>query len=517
MLAAARFAELITAILTLISRMHKINLDLVKQIAAHRRARPVSEKLRRLERQLSLPLVGLENSMRTPASADAPQKPRREPRAKGQNGGRRLPPANWVHKDMHNLVPPEQRKCPDCGDEMKTVGYSESEYFEVIPAQIFVYHRKDERVSCPKHHTIVSAVAPPRIAPGGILGDTLIVEAVADKYLDKLPIERQANRFKHAGVPIAPQTLGRSVAAAIDWVAPIARAIVKETRASELLATDATGLPVLDQDHPLGVRNGTMWCWVGDNRWVSFFYSPIGDSDSVKKFLEEDLCRTVQCDGTNVLSFLERAGGKRPGCWSHARHRLVAAARSGEALALVGLEKIARLFEIERLARMSNDTAEQRFARRREQSAPALDELLSWVNSQRKIVPPKSLMGKALGYLHRQWKRLTLFLEDGRIELTNNRVERELRSLVIGRKNWLFAYGDLGGRRAAQILTIIGSCIAHQVNPRAYLHTVIRLIINGFPNHRLRELLPDRITEAHPELGLPKRGPPALPEDSSTG
>jgi transposase len=141
-----------------------------------------------------------------------------------------------------------------------------------------------------------------------------------------------------------------------------------------------------------------------------------------------------------------------------------------------------------------------------------LTELRAWVTEQRAVIPPKTPLGKALGYLHRQWNRLILFLDDGRIELTNNRVERELRSLVLGRKNWLFAYGDLGGERAATILTILGTCIAQRVNPRAYLHVVLKLIVNGWPKARLRDLLPDRLAALRPELRLPlktARSPPS--------
>jgi transposase len=192
----------------------------------------------------------------------------------------------------------------------------------------------------------------------------------------------------------------------------------------------------------------------------------------------------------------------------------VEAARGGDTLALVPLKMIRRLFAVERLSALRGETPEERLARRREQSAPVLAELREWITEQRKVIPPKTPLGKALGYLHRQWQRLILFLDDGRIELTNNRVERELRSLVTGRKNWLFAYGDLGGERTALILTVLGSCIAHRVNPRAYMHTVAKLLVNGWPNARLRELLPDRITALHPELQLPPRAPkapPALP------
>lgn len=109
---------------------------------------------------------------------------------------------------------------------------------------------------------------------------------------------------------------------------------------------------------------------------------------------------------------------------------------------------------------------------------------------------------KALGYLHRQWARLILFLDDGNIELTNNRRERELRRLVLGRKNWLFTWGDIGGERTAHILTIIATCIAHDVEPRAYLHLVMKLILEEWPNAKLRDLLPDRIVREHPELAL---------------
>lgn len=507
MVALSRFGDLILGILLLIERMHALNLALVKQIAHLRRARPRSETLARLEGQLTLPLSGLEPAQGNPAGESKPPLRKRRGRRPGQPGGRGPLPSHLPRVEVVNAVPPEQRICPRCGSQMTTVGHDICESLEIIPARIVVVQRKDERVACPKDDTIISAKAPPRITPGGLLGDTLIVEALCEKYLDKMPVERQSCRWERAGVELLPQTLGRNIALAIELFAPVARAIHNETRASDLLATDATGLPVLDQDHPEGIRNGTMWCWVGDNRWVSFFYAPIGDAKSVRDFLGDEICRTVQCDGTSILAFIERAGGKRPGCWSHGRRGLVKAARGGDTLALVPLKMIRRLFAVERLSAIRGETPEERLARRREQSTPVLNELREWITEQRKIIPPKTPLGKALGYLHRQWKRLILFLDDGRIELTNNRVERELRSLVTGRKNWLFAFGDLGGQRTAVILTVLGSCIAHRVNPRAYMHTVAKLLVNGWPNARLRELLPDRITALYPELELPPRAP----------
>jgi transposase len=269
------------------------------------------------------------------------------------------------------------------------------------------------------------------------------------------------------------------------------------------LATDASGLRVLDREQPTGVRTGTMWCWIGDGRWVSFVFTPEGDAAGFKSFLGGALARTIQCDGTSVTNCIEAAGGRRPGCWSHGRRRLVDAAKAGDLDALEGLRTIRKLFAVERLSALKGDTPEERRVRRLDHSASALEELRVWISDERARVPPKTPLGKALGYLHRQWKRLVLFLEDGRIELTNNRVERELRRLVLGRKNWLFVEGDLNGARTASILTIIGTCIAQAIDPRAYLHLVTRLVVEKWPRARYSELLPVALAEAHPELRRP--------------
>jgi transposase len=328
---------------------------------------------------------------------------------------------------VNNPVPPELRICPRCGAEMTTVGHSRCEILSVIPAKVIVEVRLDETVACPNDDTIVSAPPPPAIVERGKLSDTLLVEATADKYLEHTPIERQCTRFARLGVEVAPQTLGRGVAAHLDLLAP-------------------------------------------------------------------------QCDGTPTLSFLERAGGKRPGCWSHGRRRLVDAACGGDQLALEGLHKIARIFAVERASKLAGDTADERRLRRQRETRPVLDDLRAWLDDKRATIPPKTPLGRGLGYLHRQWKRPLLFLADGNLDATNNRLERELRRLIVGRKNWLFTWLDVGGERTATALTIIATCIAHDVNPRAYLHLVTRLLVHGWPQRQLRELLPDRIVTAHPAL-----------------
>jgi transposase len=508
MVRAMKFVELVMTVVALIARMRDINLELTKRVAHLTRKRPRSETLERLERQLVLPFSGLVASAVKPAPAEG-STPQGDRKRRHGGGGRGAFPAYIPRIEVKNPVPAPLRICPLCGQEMKTVAHSVCETINVIPARFFIEHRLDETVACPDDDTIVSAPPPPAIVERGKLGDTLIVEATCDKYLEHQPVERQCLRFARAGVEIAPQTLGRSVGAHIDLLMPVAELIAERTRSPGYLGTDATGIPVLDPSVTEGIRTGAMWCWT-NARWVSFFYSPHGDSQSVRDFLGDDLVRTVQCDGTSVTNCIERAGGKRPGCMSHGRRRFVEAARAGDLLALEGLRLVAPLFEIERASTLSGDTAEKRLERRLEHSKPIIEKLRAWLDEHRALIPPKTPLGRALGYLHRQWKRLTLFLEDGNIELTNNRRERELRKLVLGRKNWLFTWLDDGGERTAAILSIIATCIAHDVNPRAYLHLVTRLIVQGFPNKNLRELLPDRMLAAHPELYVGERS--SLPD-----
>jgi transposase len=496
---ALKFFELVAAVVALVTRMGEINAELVKQVANLRRTRPRSETLRRLEGQLVLPFGSL--------VAGKPR-PSREPKCRrGRHPGRAAFSANLERVEVPNPVPADQRVCPICGKEMTLVAHSRCETLNVIPAKVIVEVRVDETLACPTDDTIVSSPVPPAIVERGKLGDTLIVEATCDKYLEHMPIERQCSQWAQRDVEIAPQTLRRGVSAHIDLLLPIARAIEARTRSPGLLGTDATGIPVLDPTVAEGIRTGAMWCWT-NARWVSFFYSPHGDSDSVKRFLGGDLARTVQCDGTSVTNIIERAGGKRPGCWAHGRRRLVEAARSGDAIALEGVRKIARLFAVERASTLAGDNAEARRARRDTETRGVLEDLRVWIDEHHAAVPPKTPLGQALGYLHRQWKRLVLFLEDGNIEATNNRRERELRRLILGRKNWLFTWLDVGGERTAAILTIIATCIAHDVNPRAYLHLVSKLIVHGWPHSKLRDLLPDRIVGEHPELVVGERDDP---------
>lgn len=493
MMIGLRFLDLAVAIIALITKMRDLNLEMQRRLAHLQRARPKSETLARVERQLALGFI-----------LPAAQKPAKKPKKRAQHHpGRGKLPAHLPRVPLPNPVPDHLRRCPNCGSEMKTVGHSTCEYLDIEPAKLIVVVRQDERVACPHDDTIVSAPSPPQLIDRGKLGLRLVVECLADKVLEHQPVERITRRVQRMGVDISPATIGRAVARAMHELAPIARLIEERVRSPGLLGTDASGVPVLDRDSPDGIRVGTVWCWT-NGPWVAFDYVRHGRAEGPKVFLGEDHARKVQCDATSVLRFIERAGGSLPGCFAHGRRRLVLAARAGDTLAREALEILAELFAIERASRRAGEGPKARLARRQRGSAEVFERLRQWLAEHEGRIPPGTPLGKAIGYLQRQWSRLSLFLEDGEVELTNNRRERELRALVLGRKNWLFVWGDEGGERLAQTLGIVATCLAHGVSPRAYLHFVLRkLVMERWPNKRLHELLPDVVTKLEPSLALP--------------
>ncbi|CAN5594756.1 hypothetical protein BH09MYX1_BH09MYX1_67330 [soil metagenome] len=243
-IAARLFVEVVTAIVALLVRMRDANLELFTKLAHLKRRRPPSETLARIERQLVLPLFA------------APPKKKRGPKSKDRpnHPGRRNFPDYIPRIPQKNELSKEQRACPLCGHEMVTKGVVCCETLDVVPARFVVIRREDEIVECPRDGVSRVAEPPPQIVEGGVLGDTLLVEAVCDKYIEHMPVERQCARFERAGIFVASQTLGRGVAATIDLLAPIAEAIEKRARGPGLLGTDASAIPVLDPNAPMGIR-----------------------------------------------------------------------------------------------------------------------------------------------------------------------------------------------------------------------------------------------------------------------
>jgi hypothetical protein len=198
---------------------------------------------------------------------------------------------------------------------------------------------------------------------------------------------------------------------------------------------------------------------------------------------------SVMCDGSATNNCVEQMGASRGGCNAHARRKLVEAARGGDQRALVGLELFGKIFHVDAESKRAGETAAQRLERRRRESAPVVAELRAWVDARLEDIEPKSPLGKAVRYIHKQWARLTRFMHDPVMELTNNDVERGLRTWVLDRKTWLFCGHAQSARRAADALTIITTCKNLGIDPRSYIRDTLRRILDGEKN--IEALLPE--------------------------
>jgi transposase len=187
----------------------------------------------------------------------------------------------------------------------------------------------------------------------------------------------------------------------------------------------------------------------------------------------------LQCDGGSSLNDLERVSKRRGGCHSHARSKLVDALKSGDARAIPLLLVCTQLFAIEAQSKAAKEDFNARLARRVTQSRPLIAKLWSSVDALRPKVEPRSPLGRALTYLTRQRARRELFLTDGRVAMTNNAVERELRTHVLNRKTWLFCGNEENAKRIAAGFTIVRTCKLLGVDPRAYLRFVVRRLLAG--------------------------------------
>lgn len=513
LIARGMLVELVTAVLGLLSRMREVNAELVARIANKSRKRPPNETLRRLQLELPLLFASPANDFegppeRAPAELEGPPEPPPWWRRKKKRGpkkptphGRPVLPEHLPRKPDVRRVADEKRCCPKCGGRTKTMGFKACEKLDREIANYFVRRILRETIACVDcREYVLTAEKDDEVLDRGILGNDLLVEALVDHYDDAVPWERMERNAAVQNVPLAANTLASSVGRVVDLFAPVVDHIKAATFASEFTALDATSMPVLDAEHPLGIRSGVLWLVEGDHRYACFVYAPSGHAKHLEELLRGRKLASVMCDGSPTNNCVERAGGARGGCNAHARRGLVAALRGGDLRAASGIELFARLFEVEAESQRRGENLEERFARRQDKSAPIVAELLAWVERTRAEVEPRSTLGKALGYIARQWKRLTAFLRDPKMELTNNEVERDLRRWVLDRKTWLFVGHELSARRAADALTLVTTCRKMGIEPRRYLRETLAKILAGEKD--LVALLPETYAASHAKRAL---------------
>jgi transposase len=508
MIGRGAVTALVAAIIELLSRMRDLNTELMAKLTKTSRKRPPSETWQRL--QLELPLLvaqpaanddatsALSPPLPEPPLPAQPEKKRRGPKTRHLHGRPKLPAHLPRVPDVQPL-PAALRTCPECGVAATTIGFKTAEKLDIVPARFVVTEIQRETCACQSCRRYVrTAPKGDEVLDRGILGNELLVQSLVDHYDDAVPWERMERSARQQGVPLSANTLAASIGRVVDLFAPIVEHIGAACLASSFTALDATSMPVLDEGRAPGIRTSALWLIEGDHRYAFYMYAPSGHAKHLEEWLEGHTLASVMCDGSPTNNCVERAGGQRGGCNSHGRRGLVEALRLGDARAAAGLEIYRQIFHVDAESKRLGESREERFARRKAESAPLVEQLRRWIERSRAAVEPKVPLGRALGYLHRQWARLTAFLRDPLMELTNNEVESGLRRWVLHRKTCLFVGHDLSARRAADALTLLGTCRKMGIEPRRYLRETLAKILAGEKN--LRALLPEnfrREIDAH--------------------
>lgn len=440
------------------------------------------------------------------ATGKVPQPPEPPKPSRGRGGRCPLPP-NLPREEQIVEVSQAERTCSQCGASKKCIGHVESEVLEFTPAQFRVIVEKRKKLVCPTcvEEGVVTAPSE-KVMDRGRPGPGLLAHIAVRKSQDSMPLYRQAQEYERYGVSLSPSTLGDWSAFSLDAMQPVAKGIVKDIVSSGYIRSDDTGLKVLDRDHPKNIKLGHMWGFVGAGL-VAFHYAPNWKSDHPAKFLR-NFNGYLQGDGYAGYAAMLRDDEtgqplvpeeRRLGCGMHIRAKFESAMKTGDARAAVAIQYFQKVYRVEALCKTERLSAEQRKAYRDELSLPVVNELYDWIRELHPRVVPQSPIFKATQYAINQedaWRRC---FTDGRFAIDNGEVERQLRRVAIGRKNFLFAGSDKGAERLATAYTVFGSCHMHGVNPWAWATDVIRKLQRGWPMSRLNELLPNTWKKRRPE------------------
>jgi transposase len=397
---------------------------------------------------------------------------------------------------VHVTIAPQDTACPCCKGAMHVIGEDESQRLDVIPAQLRVIVTHRPKYACRAcEDGVVQAPAPERLIKGGIPTEALVAHVLVSKYADHLPLYRQAQIMTRQGVAIDRSTLAFWVGYAAAELMPLHARLKEILLASPKIAVDETKAPVLDPGRGR-TKTGYFWAIARDDRpWggsdppaVAYTYAPGRGAEHGLKLLET-YRGIVQCDGYAVYKNLDADRIVLAFCWAHLRRRFFDIAKGGSApIATQALERIAALYEIE--AAIRGTSAGLRCAIRQDKSKPLVLAFKVWLEEHLALVSAKSVIADAIRYGLNHWDGLIRFLDDGRIEMDTNNVERTMRPIALNRKNALFAGHDEGAANWACIASLIETAKLAGVNPQAYLADVLVKLVNLWPAARLDELMP---------------------------
>jgi transposase len=417
--------------------------------------------------------------------ATADKEKTQKKRAANRKAKKELPVEEIVHE-----VEDAKLCCPHCGGKkFKDLTDGEISYeYEFVPAQLVCKKHIRKKKACQCGEYIVTAPAPVRVSEGVQYGPGLHAFVVTSKCADSIPLYRQEKQLKRAGVPICRSTLCDMFHRSADLLEPVYKRLVELVRFSKYVRADETPLAIMDKEK---TRKGYMWTFNTDEI-VSYVFSPtrsgqtaIGVLAGSPGFLQVDAY-----SGYNQVTTPDKR--KRVGCWAHVRRKFFEALEYNPELSRHALNIILKLYEVEyQAAERDVLRTDKHLAMRRVKSKKLAESFFKWIEKHKDQNPPKSRIGKAIGYASRNEESLRRFLDDPKLLLDNNMSERMLRTIALGRKNFMFVGHNDAGQNLAVLQTLISSCHINNVEPQEYLNDVL-IRIQTHPQSKIDELLPHK-------------------------
>jgi transposase len=445
------------------------------------------------------------------SSADAPPASRPASANRDRHGRGRIPDEIKREEVVHDLTEAEKAALGGV-ENLVELPPERSEQLDWRPSTLFVtvhvrkkYARMEQLPESGltlAEQNVVVARKPAEAIPGGLAGPGLTAQVIVSKGTDHLPLHRLEGIFERQGMRISRQTMDGWWLATAEFLRPLYRLAVEEVLASHVIHTDDTQVKVRDAWRKLK-HKGSFWTYVGDalHPLTVFDYTPKHTRDGPATFLK-DYRGYLQADAFNGYDgiYLQSGGGiVEVGCWAHARrkffdHRRLDPPRMETALAWIG-----KLYAVEKELRQRcagewqsltpEERAERIAAERQARSRPLLDDLHAWLEAEAPKVLPKSAARGAMDYTLSNWAALSVYPQDGWLNIDNNIAENAVRGICLGRRNWLFCGSDRGGHAAAIHFSLLVSCKRHGHNPWAYLRDVLTRLPAMLPDARKEDLL----------------------------
>lgn len=434
--------------------------------------------------------------------------------------GRRPLPASLPRIDVLHDIPEEEKIC-ERGHELTRIGEDTSEQLAFVPAKMRVVRNIRPKYACKicddisgenGEKAIKIAPPPPQMIPKSMATASLLAHLLVSKFCDALPFYRQEKMFGRIGIDIPRETMCRWAVEVGRKCEPLIELMQREVQAGPLIQMDETPVQVMGESGRANTAKSYMWVIRGGPRGhpvLLYQYHPTRSAEVPLGYLK-GYEGYFQTDGYSAYD----EAGKQPGiihvgCFAHVRRKFIDAQKPSKkaGAAEEAINRIAKLYRIEKLLRAMKLSDEQFVARRRQEVEPILKDFLPWLQKKALQVPPSSLLGKAVNYTLGQWDKLVRYLEQAFLTPDTNLVENAVRPFALGRKNWLFAGSPQGAFASAALYSLIESAKANGLEPYWYLnHIFERLPYAATEEDHLR-LLPQ---SARDEGIADPRSPPRV-------